>query len=166
MERRLGVKLRIRLAVGMAALAIAALFPTVVLAGESQSTSACSAFDGNTKPVVCMSEDANLSSGHDKLVSTGGTDNSNLNNKLHSLSGICNAVVTVGDDWNDCISGMRVVLPANTCVRFYHDANYSGGSFRLRNTGPGTATINYYLDGSSFNDAISSYKVSTTTANC
>lgn len=159
------MKTRLLLASALAALVLA-IFPFSAYAAESQGTGACSGYDTASSVVVCMSEDANLSSGHDKLISTGGTDNSNLNNKIHSLAGICNAVVTVGDDWNDCISGMRVKLPPNSCVRFYHNSGYSGGSFRLNNTSGSTVYINHYLDGSSFNDAISSYKVVLTTAFC
>lgn len=50
----------------------------------------------------------------------------NLKNVVHSQAGLCNAVVKIGDDWNDCISYASNFIGSerhNLCL--YVDANYS-----------------------------------------
>lgn len=160
--------MKIRLILATALFAVAALFPAPVSAAEriAEGTSNCTAFVGSL-PIICLSEDANTNSGHDKLLSFGGADWSNLQTKAHTLPGLCNAAVTVGDDWNDCVSYLWAKLGPGQSVCFYEDSGFAGGSVIAEFGNPTTSTrvVTARLDTTGFNDDLTGFKVFLTTAN-
>jgi len=48
----------------------------------------------------------------------------NLANVAHTQAGICNSIVHLGDNWNDCISSYRVTIDATHCIVVFQNTNY------------------------------------------
>lgn len=57
-----------------------------------------------------------------------------LNTISHTQAGTCAsaALWRVGDDWDDCISSVRIMLPTNRCVVFFNDPNGDGPIVKAR----------------------------------
>lgn len=82
--------------------------------------------------------------------------NANLTGDIAGLGGtpLCNTSKwpVAGNDWNDCVSRVGAGLAAGWHACFYRDANYVNLVFDTWNT---TGTD---ISGTTFNDAISSYR--------
>lgn len=72
-------------------------------------------------------------------VSVGTAD---LNTISHTQAGTCAsaALFRVGDDWDDCISSVGIMLPSNRCVVFFNDDNGNGPIVKARQ---GTGSLFY-----------------------
>lgn len=78
----------------------------------------------------------------------------NLNNNPHTPPGLCNAFFKVGDDWNDCVSSIRVNLTATRCLALYHNELF--GSLLGKVWGPQSGAI-WQLSGQN-DDSLTSFK--------
>jgi hypothetical protein len=72
-------------------------------------------------------------------VSVGWAD---LNNISHTQAGTCAsaALFRIGDDWDDCISSVGILLPTNRCVVFFNDTSGNGPIVKARQ---GTGSLFY-----------------------
>ena len=112
---------------------------------------------GDTVPFLCLTESSEL--GGDKLILTGNSDIANLNYTEHDPTGLCSPKTTqvIGDNWNDCISGVWAKLGNSDSFCVYRDINFHVDAISAsRPSSGGTVTYSYNLPDYGVNDTPSS----------
>jgi len=133
------------------ALALVGTAVAITDAAEWQTAQPC--YLSGSTVAVCFFENGS-GGGDNVLLADNFTNHSNLNNyTVTSADGVCSGAPRITLDWNDCISSLRVKLPANYGLCLYADANMTGSRWTIAGPQDGSQYI-----GTFGNDQISSWQ--------